>query len=124
MSIEAASEVEFAPASVEDLRFIRGQLERERLDAERLEPEQFITIREGARIIACGRIKPYEQTYELGSVWVAEDHRGRALGAKITRELVRRFPQDEVYITTDAESGCPRITSGWGFCARKSCPTN
>ena len=115
VSIEAASEVEFAPASVEDLRFIRGQLERERLDAERLEPEQFITIREGARIIACGRIKPYEQTYELGSVWVAEDHRGRALGAKITRELVRRFPQDEVYITTDAAVGLPAYYERLGF---------
>ena len=73
---------------------IRAQLERERLDTERLEPDQFITIREGERIIACGRIKPYEQTYELGSVWVAEDRRGRRLGELITRKLVRRFPQE------------------------------
>src|SRR5437667_2028473 len=94
---------------------IRAQIGRERFDAERLEPEQFITIREGARIIACGRIKPYEQTYELASVWVAEDQRGRALGAKITRELVRRFPQDEVYITTDAAVGLPAYYERLGF---------
>src|SRR5438132_25004 len=94
---------------------IRAQLERERLDTERLEPEQFITIREGARIIACGRIKPYEKTFELGSVWVAEDHRGRGFGERMTGELARRFPQDEVYITTDAAVGLPAYYERLGF---------
>src|SRR5262245_17213579 len=97
------------------MAFIREQLERERLDTERLEAEQFITIGEGDRVAACGRIKPYEQTYELGSVWVAEDRRGRGLGARITRELVRRFPQDEVYITTDAAVGLPAYYERLGF---------
>src|SRR2546425_12352234 len=101
---------------------IRAQLERERLDAERLEPEQFITIREGERIIACGRIKPYERTYELGSVWVAEDHRGRGLGERITRELVRRFPQDEVYLTTDAAVGLPAYYERLGFLRTRILP--
>src|SRR2546428_5307661 len=101
---------------------IRAQLERERLDTERLEPDQFITIREGERIIACGRIKPYERTYELGSVWVAEDHRGRGLGERITRELVRRFPQDDVYITTDAAVGLPAYYERLGFLRTKILP--
>ena len=115
VSIDAVSEVEFAPASAEELQFIREQLERERLDTERVEPQQFITIREGERIVACGRIKPYEKTFELGSVWVAEDRRGRGLGARITLELVRRFPQDEVYITTDAAVGLPAYYERLGF---------
>ncbi len=115
MSIEGASGVEFAPATPEDMPFIRGQLERERLDTERLEPGQFITIREDERIVACGRIKPYERTYELGSVWVAEDRRRRRLGEMITRELVRRFPQDEVYLTTDAAVGLPAYYDRLGF---------
>jgi len=101
---------------------IRAQLERERLDTERLEPDQFITIREGERIIACGRIKPYEQTYELGSVWVAEDRRGRRLGELITRELVRRFPQDEVYLTTDAAVGLPAYYERLGFLRTRILP--
>ena len=122
MSIEAASEVEFAPAGLEDLQFIRAQLEGERLDTERLEPEQFITIREGERIIACGRIKAYETTYELGSIWVAEDRRGRGLGEMITRELVRRFPQDEVYITTDAAVGLPAYYERMGFLRTRILP--
>src|SRR5947208_8265434 len=101
---------------------IRAQLERERLDTERLEPEQFITIKEGERIIACGRIKPYETTYELGSIWVAEDCRGRGLGEMITRELIRRFPQDEVYITTDAAVGLPAYYERMGFLRTRILP--
>jgi threonine dehydratase len=115
MAIEAAPQVSFAPATAGDLPFIRSRLEEERLDTERLEPEQFITIREGSRIIACGRIKPYERTYELGSVWVAEDRRGKGLGTMVTRELVRRFPQDEVYLTTDAAVGLPAYYERLGF---------
>ena len=122
MSVETAPEVEFAPAAAEDMPVIRAQLERERLDTERLEPDQFITIREGERIIACGRIKPYEQTYELGSVWVAEDRRGRRLGELITRELVRRFPQDEVYLTTDAAVGLPAYYERLGFLRTRILP--
>ncbi len=115
MSIETTPQVEFVPATPADLSFVRDQLERERLDTERLEPEQFITIREDERIIACGRIKPYEQTYELGSVWVAEERRGKRLGELITRELIRRFPQDEVYLTTDAAVGLPAYYERLGF---------
>jgi len=122
VSIGAAAQVEFASAAPADIPFIRGELERERLDTERLEPEQFITVREGERIIACGRIKPYEQTYELGSVWVAEDRRGRGLGGMITRELVRRFPQDEVYITTDAAVGLPAYYERLGFLRTRILP--
>src|SRR4029453_8707697 len=98
----SAPQTEFAPATPSDMEFIREELERERLDTERLEPEQFITVREDGRIIACGRIKPYEETFELGSVWVAEDRRGRGLGKRITCELAGRFPQAGENTTTVA----------------------
>jgi ribosomal protein S18 acetylase RimI-like enzyme len=122
VSIETAPEAEFSPATAADMAFIGGELERERLDTERLGPEQFITVREGERIIACGRIKPYEHTFELGSVWVAEDQRGRGWGGLITRELVRRFPQDEVYITTDAAVGLPAYYERLGFLRTRILP--
>lgn len=115
MSIETVPELEFTPAGPDDLPFIRGQLERERLDTERLQPAQFITIREDGHIVGFGRIKPYEHTYELASVWVAEGRRGKRLGELITRELVRRFPQDEVYLTTDAAVGLPAYYERLGF---------
>src|SRR3990170_5188803 len=91
------------PATGDDLFFIRDSVARLRLDAERLEPEQFIVVRRegGDGIVAFGRIKPYQKTHELGSVAVVEEERGRGLGALIVQQLISRFPQDEVYITTD-----------------------
>lgn len=115
MTTDARAEPRFEPATEADMAFIRERLASERLDTERLEPEQFITIREDGRIIAFGRIKPYSETYELGSVCVAEDRRGQGLGEAITRELVRRFPQDEVYITTDESVGLPAYYERLGF---------
>ncbi len=95
--------------------FIRELIENEHLDNERLEAEQFITLQDGGRILACGRVKPYEHTYELGSVCVVPEARNRGLGARITKELIRRFPQDEVYITTDQRVGLPAYYERLGF---------
>ncbi|MFB3093798.1 MAG: pyridoxal-phosphate dependent enzyme, partial [Dehalococcoidia bacterium] len=86
----------------DDLPFIRDTVARLRLDGERLERKQFIVVRcEGAGIVAFGRVKPYEETYELGCVAVVEEERGRGWGELVVRELINRFPQDEVYVTTD-----------------------
>jgi threonine dehydratase len=91
------------------MAFIRQAIARERLDNERLEPEQFITLRREGQIVAFGRVKPYKETYELASVVVEPAERGKGLGEAITRELVRRFPQDEVYITTDIPAYYERL---------------
>ncbi len=101
MSIETAQDFQFAPATAEDFPFIRDTVLRLRLDPEHLRPEQFLTLRRDGRVIAFGRIKPYRRTYELGCVAVVEEERGRGWGRLMVRELIRRFPQDEVYITTD-----------------------
>ncbi len=76
---------------------------RLRLDDENLQPEQLIVLRRGERIVvAFGRIKPYGgDVFELGSVAVLEEERGRGLGARVVGELIRRFPVPDVYITTD-----------------------
>jgi threonine dehydratase len=96
-----APDAEITPAAPHDLTFIRETIERLRLDPERLDAAQFITLRSDGRILGFGRVKPYENTYELGSVAVVEEERGHGWGEVIVRELIRRFPQDEVYITTD-----------------------
>ena len=94
---------EIRPATSDDLPFIRDTVTRLRLDGERLEPEQFIVVRRASAdgIIAFGRIKPYRETHELGCVAVVEEERGRGWGRLVVRELIRRFPQDEVCVTTD-----------------------
>jgi len=101
VSIETAPEPLIVPAAPDDFPFIRDTVLRLRLDAEDLRPQQFITLRRDGSIIAFGRIKPYRHTYELGCVAVLEEERGRGWGRLIVRELIRRFPQDEVYVTTD-----------------------
>jgi N-acetylglutamate synthase-like GNAT family acetyltransferase len=88
-----------------------------RLDPENLRAEQFIVLREGSKTVAFGRIKPYAKVYELGCVGVVEEARGKGYGQRIVRELIRRFPIPEVYITTDLPSyfeplGFQRIQQG------------
>ncbi len=104
MTTEAAlPSHEISPATSEDFATIRETVARLRLDGEELEPRQFIVVRRAGAdgIIAFGRIKPYRQTYELGCVAVVEEERSRGWGELVVRELIRRFPQDEVYVTTD-----------------------
>jgi threonine dehydratase len=115
VTTETKTDLEFLPATAADMPFILEAIEGERLDGERLEPEQFIVLRRGGRIVAFGRIKPYEKTFELASVWVDAGERRNGLGAAITRELIRRFPQDEVYITTDQRAGLPAYYERLGF---------
>lgn len=47
-------------------------------------------------------MKPYGGgVFELGTVGVLEPERGKGWGDRVVRELIRRFPTREVYITTD-----------------------
>lgn len=72
-----------------------------RLDDENLQLQQFIVAERGGRPVGFGRIKPYREVSELGCVGVLDAERARGVGARIIRELIRRFPTREVYITTD-----------------------
>jgi len=101
-----------APATADDMTFIGDAVQRLRLDGEWLEPEQFIVVRRqesDGNIVAFGRIKPYRETRELGSVAVMEEEQGRGWGRLVVRELIDRFPQDEVFITTDLQEYFERL---------------
>ncbi len=101
---------EISAATSDDLPFIRDTVARLRLDGERLEPKQFIVVRcEGAGIVAFGRVKPYEKTYELASLAVVEGEWGRGWGELVVRELINRFPEDEAYVTTDVPEFFERL---------------
>ena len=108
--------MEIVAATADDMPAIAACVAAWRLDGERLEPEQFIVVRDGGRMVGFGRIKPYDGTvWELGSVGVDPSARGQGIGERIVRELIRRFPSDDVYITTDltdyfARLGFSRIT--------------
>ena len=115
MPLQTAEDLVFEPATAADMPFIREQIERERLDDERLSPEQFVTLRSNGAIVAFGRVKPYEETFELGALYTVESERGRGYAAAIINELIRVFPQDEVYLTADLQSGMPAYYERLGF---------
>jgi len=104
-------DVHLEAAASADLPLIVECVRRFRLDDEDLAAEQFVVARERGRLVAFGRIKPYGRVWELGSVGVLEAERGRGLGALVVRELVRRFPARQVYITTDL----PAYFARFGF---------
>ena len=105
-------------ATEADLSFIQKTVARLRLDNEDLCAEQFIVVEEGERAVAFGRIKPYRRTFELGCVAVVEDRRNQGLGELVVRELIRRFPQRRVYVTTDIPDYFQRL----GFVRTKALP--
>jgi N-acetylglutamate synthase-like GNAT family acetyltransferase len=86
----------------DDMPVIEEAVARMRLDGEDLAAPQFIVAREDGRMIGFGRIKPYgDGVFELGTVGVLEEARGRGVGARLVEELIARFPSEEIYITTD-----------------------
>jgi N-acetylglutamate synthase-like GNAT family acetyltransferase len=92
----------FEPATDDDLTAIQEHVQRFRLDGERLAADQLIVARDHGRLVAFGRVKPYGGgVFELGTVGVLEPDRGKGWGDRVVRELIRRFPAREVYITTD-----------------------
>ena len=108
----------FRSAAQGDLPFIEGTVARLRLDNEDLCAEQFVVVEEGERAVAFGRIKPYRRTFELGCVAVVEDRRNQGLGELVVRELIRRFPQRRVYVTTDIPDYFQRL----GFVRTRALP--
>jgi len=105
-------------ATEADLAFIQETVARLRLDNEDLRAEQFIVVEEGRRTVAFGRIKPYRRTFELGCVAVVEDRRNQGIGELVVRELIRRFPQRRVYVTTDVPEYFQRL----GFARTRALP--
>jgi N-acetylglutamate synthase-like GNAT family acetyltransferase len=102
----------FESASHADMPFLAECVHRFRLDYEDLRAEQFIVLRKSDRIVAFGRIKPYGGgVYELGCVAVLEEERGQGMGKQVVRELIRRFPVSDIYITTDL----PEYFEPFGF---------
>jgi N-acetylglutamate synthase-like GNAT family acetyltransferase len=105
-------------ATAADMPFIQSMVARLRLDSEDLRAEQFIVVQESGRTVAFGRIKPYRRTFELGCVAVVEERRSQGIGELVVRELIRRFPQRRVYVTTDV----PQYFERLGFARTRALP--
>jgi N-acetylglutamate synthase-like GNAT family acetyltransferase len=92
-----------------DMTFIRDCTRRFRLDDEDLRPEQFVVAEIADEIVGFGRIKPYDTFWELGCLGVVEHYRGRGIADAIVKELIRRFPNEDIWVTTDIPGYCERF---------------
>ena len=89
------------PASPDDMPFIGECIERFRLDDEDIDHRQFVVAVDWDEIVGFGRIRPHKGVYELGCVGVVERRRNNGIGKMIVEYLIKIFPSNDVYITTD-----------------------
>ena len=101
MRSDETTHCSFRSATPDDMPWICECIHEFRLDDENLDFRQFIVAERQGRSVGFGRIKPYQEVSELGCVGVLKTERASGTGARIVRELIRRFPSREVYITTD-----------------------
>jgi N-acetylglutamate synthase-like GNAT family acetyltransferase len=100
------------------MKIIESYVEKFRLDNENLKFEQFIVAERRGSIIGFGRVKPYQHCFELGCVAVLEAYRKRFIGSAIVKRLIRDFPSDDIWITTDI----PEYFQRFGFQATTNAP--
>jgi N-acetylglutamate synthase-like GNAT family acetyltransferase len=62
-------------------------------------------------IAGFGRIKPYRHCFELGCVAVLEAYRKSSIGSAIVKRLIKDFPSDDIWITTEI----PEYFQQFGF---------
>ncbi len=74
--------------------------------------------KKGGVIVGFGRIRPHGDCYELGCLGVLPEYRGKGIGKTIVHYLIKHFPSDEVYITTDLTGYFEKF----GFCRVKKGP--
>ena len=87
-------------ATINDMPSIVRMIGEFDLDYEHLAPEQFVVIEEEGQVVAFGRLKPYPDAVELGSVGVRPDRRKMGYGRRMVEALIERGPE-EIWITTN-----------------------
>ncbi|HXF48599.1 MAG TPA: GNAT family N-acetyltransferase [Verrucomicrobiae bacterium] len=93
-------EITLRNATINDMPHIVRMIGEFDLDYEQLSPEQFLVIEDGGQIVAFGRLKPYSDAVELGSVGVRPDRRKMGYGKMMVEALIEKAP-DEIWITTN-----------------------
>jgi N-acetylglutamate synthase-like GNAT family acetyltransferase len=87
-------------ATINDMPYIVRMIGEFDLDYEHLSFEQFLVIEEEGQVVAFGRLKPYPDAVELGSVGVRTDRRKMGYGKIMVEALIEKVP-DEIWITTN-----------------------
>lgn len=92
--------VSFRKAEDADFEILMPNLIKFGLDDENLHAEEFTIIEVDGDVAGFGRIKPYENMYELASIGIIEKYRKKGIGKRLIKYLIDVFPSDEIWITT------------------------
>lgn len=87
-------------AEQSDLEKIKPYIKKFFLDDEDLSPQQFFIAEVEQKLAGFGRIKNYEEVYELATLGVLENFRGCGIGKKIVQKLIQQFSSKEIWLTT------------------------
>lgn len=85
--------IKFRKAIKSDMSIIKQAIKKSRMDDENLDYSQFIIAEKNEKVVGFSRIKPYDDCYELGSVFIFEEYRNSGIGKKIwiTTDYVEYF---------------------------------
>ena len=77
-------------ATADDIWTIRKLVFSALLDPTQLRWQQFWLIEQEGIAIACGQLRNFEDTQELGSLVVAPNYRGQGIGGYLTLHLIKQ----------------------------------
>ncbi|MEO0844285.1 MAG: GNAT family N-acetyltransferase [Cyanobacteria bacterium J06643_5] len=80
-------------ATSKDASSIRWLVFKAKLDPTQLKWQQFWVIEFENKIIACGQLRNFIQTQELGSLVIDKNWRNRGLGSYLTQHLIEQASQ-------------------------------
>jgi len=92
--------IEIKHASPSDIEELTYYIYKYKLDGENISHEQFKIAKAGEKLAGFGRIKRYNEVFELCSVGVIEEFRNNKIGTKLVNNLIETFPGQEIWLTT------------------------
>lgn len=105
--LQGSASLMIRPAKVSDMRLIRRALWAERMNPLFVEERNFVTAREAdGELVGVAQLRPLngadDGPYELASLVVLPEHRGRGIGGVLVRECLGRAPSAaaNVYLLT------------------------
>ncbi len=83
-----------------DIEKIKPYIEKFGLDGENIESSKFLIAEVNQELAGFGRFKVYGDIYEIATLGVLENFRGKGIGKKIIQKLIEKISAEKIWITT------------------------
>jgi amino-acid N-acetyltransferase len=88
----------FRDASSNDLPYILEIVRSVSGDYKDVVPEQFLIAEDENKIVGCVRIKKTTDFFELASLCVSPEYRGKGIGSNLVIKILKRFNNRPIYL--------------------------